>query len=65
MCLYILKLTPVYSTSQLRKAIGDDAEEKKPVDSQRDALKSRKQIEESRQVSTVCSVNQWDASFES
>lgn len=33
-----------------REASGEDAMKKKPVDSEKDALKSRKQMEESRQV---------------
>jgi len=34
----------------LREASGEDATKKKPVDSEKDALKSRKQMEDSRQV---------------
>ena len=33
-----------------REASGEDATKKKPVDSEKDALKSRKQMEDSRQV---------------
>ena len=33
-----------------REASGEDAKKKKPVDSEKDALKSRKQMEDSRQV---------------
>ena len=33
-----------------RDASGEDAAKKKPVDSEKDALRSRKQMEESRQV---------------
>lgn len=33
-----------------RQASGEDTSQKKPVDSEKDALKSRKQMEESRQV---------------
>ena len=33
-----------------REASGEDAAKKKPVDSEKDALKSRKQMEDSRQV---------------
>ena len=35
-----------------REASGEDATKKKPVDSEKDALKSRKQMEDSRQVLT-------------
>ena len=34
----------------VREASGEDATKKKPVDSEKDALKSRKQMEDSRQV---------------
>lgn len=34
----------------IREAGGENASKKKPVDSEKDALKSRKQIEDSRQV---------------
>jgi len=38
----------------LREASGEDATKKKPVDSEKDALKSRKQMEDSRQVLILC-----------
>ena len=40
----------------LREASGEDATKKKPVDSEKDALKSRKQMEDSRQVLILLSL---------
>lgn len=37
----------------IREASGEDAAKKKPVDSEKDALKSRKQMEDSRQVNNL------------
>ena len=39
--------------SNIREASGEDAAKKKPVDSEKDALKSRKQMEDSRQVNNL------------
>lgn len=50
----IVKLFNVILMS--REASGEDAAKKKPVDSEKDALKSRKQMEDSRQVSDMNSV---------
>lgn len=50
----IVKFFNVIVTS--REASGEDAAKKKPVDSEKDALKSRKQMEDSRQVTDKNSV---------
>ena len=50
----IVKFFNVIVTS--REASGEDVAKKKPVDSEKDALKSRKQMEDSRQVTDKNSV---------